>query len=224
MSQQPKVITFLHTSPLHVATFEELVTELAPGTLTVHIVKEALLAEARVQGITAAVAAQVVAAIEAGARQDTVILCTCSTIGACAESVILPTGQPVLRVDRAMAERAVAVGGRITVAAALESTLRPTRQLLEEVAAAAGKAVVITDCFCVGAWEKFEAGDLPGYHHAIAAALQAIEDAGDVIVLAQASMAPAALLCPDIKVPILSSPRLGVEKALKLLSTTTTLN
>ncbi len=45
--QQPKGITFLHTSPLHVATFEELVTELAPGTPTVPIVKEALLAEAR---------------------------------------------------------------------------------------------------------------------------------------------------------------------------------
>lgn len=214
--QRPTGIAFLHTSPVHVATFEALVAELAPGTRTVHIVDEALLAAARVQGITAEVAAQVAAALTKGARQSAVLLCTCSTIGACAESIGLPAGQPVLRVDRAMAERAVALGSRITLAAALESTLPPTRQLLEEVAEAAGNPVVIMDCFCAGAWEKFEAGDLPGYHRAIAKTLQAVTDPGDVIVLAQASMAPAALLCPAIDIPILSSPRLGVEKALAL--------
>ncbi len=216
--QHPKGITFLHTSPVHVATFEELVTALAPGTPTVHIVNEALLTEARRQGITAAVTAQVLAAIEGEAMQDTVILCTCSTIGACAESVTLSAGQPLLRVDRAMAERAVALGNRILVAAALESTLQPTHQLLEEVAAAADKPVVITDCFCAGAWEKFEAGDLAAYYRRIAKTLETLRDPGDVIVLAQASMAPAALLCPGINIPILSSPRLGVEKALALLS------
>ena len=71
-------------------------------------------------------------------------------------------------------------------------------------------------CHVWGAWEKFEAGDWAGYYHTIAEALQAHADCGDVIVLAQASMAPAASLCPQMAIPILSSPRLGVEQALAL--------
>lgn len=38
---------------------------------------------------------------------------------------------------------------------------------------------------------------------------------GDVIVLAQASMADAAQLRPDINIPILTSPRLGVGAAIQ---------
>ena len=61
------------------------------------------------------------------------------------------------------------------------------------------------------------AGDSAGYHAAIAAALAGQRGRGDVIVLAQASMAGAAELCADLGVPILSSPRLGVEAALAAL-------
>ena len=39
-----------------------------------------------------------------------------------------------------------------------------------------------------------------------------------MIVLAQASMAGAAALCPDLAIPILSSPRLGLEAALARLA------
>ncbi len=42
---------------------------------------------------------------------------------------------------------------------------------------------------------------------------------GDVIVLAQASMAPAAQLCSDLSVPVLSSPRLGAEAAIEAYRT-----
>ncbi len=54
-----------------------------------------------------------------------------------------------------------------------------------------------------------------GYWAEIAAALHRDAPAGDVIVLAQASMAGAAALCEDMAVPILSSPRLGLEAALR---------
>ena len=162
-NEADKRIAFLHTSPVHVATFEQLVAELAPGTPTVHIVHESLLAEARATGITAEVTAHVTAAIEEAAAQSAVILCTCSTIGACAEAITPSTGQPVLRVDRAMAERAVTRGSRIVLAAALQSTLTPTRKLLETVAATADKSILITDCFCVGACIRDRIRDGKGY-------------------------------------------------------------
>ena len=176
-----------------------------------HIVDESLLNDARAAGITPALAGRVRERI-AEAGPAATVLCTCSTIGGCAEQA------GALRVDRAMAERAVASGPRIILAATSASTLEPTRRLLEEVAAAAGRPVRIAELLCADAWAWFEAGDQPAYLAAIAAALRANAAAGDVIVLTQASMAGAAALCPDLAVPILSSPRLGLEAALARLS------
>jgi hypothetical protein len=143
------------------------------------------------------------------------VLCTCSTIGGCAEEIGRSAGAPVLRVDRAMAERAVELGPRILVAAALASTLEPTRALLLDAAARAGKTVRIGEVLCDSAWPHFERGDHAGYFAAIAECLRGVASDADVIVLAQASMAGAAALCADLPVPILSSPRLGLEAAIR---------
>ena len=43
-------IAFLHTAEVHVGTFTALVTELAPGTPTAHVVDPDLLATARAAG------------------------------------------------------------------------------------------------------------------------------------------------------------------------------
>lgn len=211
-----KQLVFLHTSPVHIATFDRLVGELAPEIPVQHLVDESLLQEARTTGITAQLAQRVTDRVVDGLGADgAVMLCTCSTIGGCAEAVSQGTERPVLRVDRAMAEKAVALGSHIVVVAALASTLTPTRQLLLEVAAALAKPVQIDEVLCADAWTKFEQGDQAGYLHAIAACLRDYAAKGDVIVLAQASMADAAKLCADLSVPILSSPRLGLEAAIE---------
>jgi len=114
-----------------------------------------------------------------------------------------------------MAEQAVAIGSRIIIAAALRSTLTPTRELILDAANRLGKAVTITEVVSEEAWAHFERGDHGAYLAMIAACLRQAAPAGDVIVLAQASMAGAAACCPDIHVPILSSPRLGLEAAIQ---------
>ncbi len=116
-----------------------------------------------------------------------------------------------------MAEHALTLGRRITIIAALASTLEPTRQLFQSVAEQHGATITINAVLCRAAWDHFERGDLAAYHATIATCLRqsAATEASDVIVLAQASMAGAALLCTDIAIPILSSPRLGVAAALE---------
>lgn len=207
------MLAFLHTSPAHIATFDALLAELAPEVPARHLVEEALLDEARAAGgvgpeLAARVAARARDALAGGALA---LLCTCSTIGASAEAA----GPAVLRVDRPMAARAVALGRRITVAAALASTLGPTGALIREEAARAGAEVQVQTLLCAAAWPAFERGDLPAYHRALAERLRAAPPS-DVIVLAQASMAGAAALCADLPTPILSSPRLGLLAALEL--------
>jgi hypothetical protein len=214
----PKTLTFLHTSPVHIATFDRLLGELAPDLPVRHVVDESLLSEARAAGaITPDLEQRIDATIRGAIEQDaSVVLCTCSTIGGCAEDVGRKTNAPVLRVDRAMAERAIALGPHILVAAALASTLAPTRALLLDAAERAGQIVRISEVLCDSAWAHFEQGDQASYIAAIADCLRGAAGGADVIVLAQASMADAAALYADLPIPILSSPRLGLQAALQV--------
>lgn len=188
-------LTLLHTSPVHVATFDALRDELAPGAELEHVVREDLLADARVDGPEAVAdrVATLVSAYDA-------VLCTCSTIGAVAERA------GALRVDRPLAAAAASHDAPVVVLAALESTLTPTLALLAEEGARDVRAVVVE-----GAWQRWEAGDLDGYHRLVADEADRHPDA--VVVLAQASMAPAAALAAHPRV--LASPRLGLEAALR---------
>ena len=212
-----RMLGFLHTAGTHVATFDALALALDPLLPTRHAVREDLLAAARLHGpddsnVRAGVEEAVRALLAGGA---VVVLCTCSTIGATAEQVGAATGATILRVDRPMAERAVQLGRRIGVVAAVAATLAPTRALLHAAAVRAGRSVEVVEAFCTDAWDRFERGDVPGYLDAIAtAALQAAE-AADVVVLAQASMAPATARLEACPVPVLSSPQLGVEAAVR---------
>ena len=112
-----------------------------------------------------------------------------------------------------MAASAVRQARRIAVVAAVESTIEPTMSLLREEAAAAGTDVAIESLPCFGAWPLFEAGDLDAYHRFIAAHVDGIDESYDIVVLAQATMAPAAALVAD-PTRVRSSPVAAVEAAL----------
>lgn len=179
------------------------------------VVDENLLATARARGV-GAVFPGLGRTLKALAEQTSVILCTCSTLGAAAERFGGVCGARVLRIDRPLAEEAVASGSKLVVIAALESTLEPTRELLETEAARVGKEVALELSLCPDAWRYFESGDEAAYLRAVAAHVDEVAGRGDVIVLAQASMAGAERFVRTSK-PVLSSPRLGVLGALELL-------
>lgn len=209
------MLALLHTSPVHVPVFDALRDEDHPGLRLKHVVAGELLERARAAGpaaVAADVRARVREAVDGGARA---VLCTCSTIGGAAEAAGAGTGVPVLRVDRPMAGAAVAAGPRVVVLAALESTLRPTVALIEEEAGRAGLPVEVRTVLVEGAWERFEAGDPEAYVRRVADAADTVTGA-DVIVLAQASMAPAERLTTT-PLPVLSSPRPGLSAAAGLL-------
>ena len=212
-------IAFLHTAAVHEPTFAGLMARLAPAVPTHHLEDASLLADAMAAGaVTEAIARRLTARLhEAAATGAELIVCTCSTLGGAAEALGRAAGLRVLRIDRAMAEEAVARGRRILIAACLESTIAPTTELLREVAAARGMNPELRALVVEGAWARFEAGDLEGYHATIAQALRRAAGEADVIVLAQASMAPAAERCADLATPILSSPELGLRRALEIL-------
>ncbi|MHC8420113.1 aspartate/glutamate racemase family protein [Streptomyces sp. NB004] len=202
------MLALLHTSPVHVPVFDALRDAAHPGLELRHHVHAELLERARREGpeaVTEAVGDVLRRAVAQGARA---VLCTCSTIGAVAESAA--AGVPVLRVDRPMAATAVAAGPRVVVLAALRSTLAPTAALVEEEAGRAGRPLLLRTRLVEGAWDRFEAGDTEGYLRLVAEAAEAVTaDDADVIVLAQASMA-LAREAARTPVPVLASPALGL--------------
>ncbi|WP_328464746.1 aspartate/glutamate racemase family protein [Actinoplanes sp. NBC_00393] len=205
-------IGFLHTSDVHIATFKQLLAELAPEHEDLHMVDQRLLADAQANGLTPQLASRVEArlgAIEAGGAD--LIVCTCSTIGAIAESRAGSLGVPVLRADRPMAEAAVAAGRRVGVLVTTESTLKPTVDLIWESGVRAGVEVNVVAGRCYSTWQHFESGDLESYYAELADYARQLAPDVDVIVLAQASMAPAAELLRDLHV--LTSPRSAVTAA-----------
>ncbi|MBS1809718.1 MAG: hypothetical protein JST84_16270 [Acidobacteria bacterium] len=210
------MLTLFHTAATNEPLFAALLQEIAPDIPVRHIVDETILPEVRETGITQQIQQRVTNTIlDAVNAGSDVVLCTCSTIGDCAEATRAFTDKPVQRVDRAMAEKAVNTGSRIIVAAALVSTLQPTRELILDAAKQAGKEVELIEVLCASAWPKFVAGDQDAYFADIAEELRKVASTGDVIVLAQASMAGAAALCGDLPIPVLSSPRLGLENAIQ---------
>jgi len=154
----------------------------------------------------------VIAEAENGAA---VVLCTCSTVGPGADDAAKMTATKVMRVDRPMAEDAIRRGGRICVTATVETTLGPTLDLLMEAAEKAGVEADLTPVVFEEARAKLMSGDTESYARIIAEGLHRVAEDSDVIVLAQASMAPALAQCQDIKIPILTSPRSGLEAAIE---------
>ena len=211
-------IAFLHTAAIHIAGFDALAAELAPELTLTHVVREDLLAAAeKAGGITPATSFRtqeaLLALAQGGAR---VVVCTCSTLGAEAEKAAGEADIPVMRIDRPMADRAVREGRRIGICAALRPTLQPTRALIESSAARANRDVEIREFLFDDVWPAFREGRLADYHAGIAARLGEAAEEVDLLVLAQASMAPAIPLAGGLSVPLLSSPRIGFMEAARI--------
>jgi hypothetical protein len=84
-------------------------------------------------------------------------------------------------------------------------------RVLAQEAADARADISVEVSVVAGAWDAFLSGDAEGYRSLVAHAARALSGRCDVVVLAQASMEPAAALLTGLATPILTSPRSAVE-------------
>jgi len=209
-------VGLLHTAEVHVATFNQLIDEVGDvGVVRSHRVDEQLLDEALTQGVDSpSVAAKLLLHLQGLATESDRILCTCSTLAGLAETMTERVGCPIVRVDRPVARVAVASARSVAVAFAVESTVGPTTTLLMDEADRAGRSVEVALIDCSSCWPAFVGGDVNAYLVGVASAVEELVGDADVVVLAQASMEPAARLLAHLQQPVLSSPRLAVEALL----------
>lgn len=220
--QRPRRLALVHTVAGLVPRFRELSAELMPEVETFDIVDETLLRDATTEGrVSLETARRLMAHLAAAEKHGAdAMLVTCSSMGGAVDAARPFASIPLLRVDQAMAERAVDAGSRIGVLATLESTLKPTAELIRRTATEAGREVEVRDRLCEGAFEALRAGDTGRHDELVRAGLSELLGWADVIVLAQASMARVVdqLSEDERRTPILTSPRLGMERMRDLLA------
>ncbi|MFK7855548.1 MAG: hypothetical protein AB8B79_15600 [Granulosicoccus sp.] len=213
-------IAFLHTAEVHLPTFQGLVDKIDATLRVRHEVDESLLEDAIAGGVSPELTKRVNAAMQQASNSGAkIVVCTCSSIGGMAEGTILSDAATSMRVDRPMADQAVENHQRILVVAALESTLEPTRVLLEQSSAMAKKNPDISYQLIEGAWPFFLAGNLEQFYQRIADFIEVEQHNYDCVILAQASMAPVATRIVTERCQLLASPGLGVSAAIDHLST-----
>ncbi len=154
------------------------------------------------------------------------VLITCSTMNRAASSVrraLRPSRVPVVQIDEAMMEEAVARGGRILIVATHGPTVASTQALLRETAARLHREVSLAGAQVEVAFDLLGRGDIAGHNRAIARAIRAAQKRGpiDTVVLAQLSMSVFTLEYPDAEktfgVPVLTSGECGFKRVRALL-------
>ena len=212
----PRQLALIHTVTALVPVFAELTQRLLPGWETFNLVDESLLRNTIRSGVLEPItsrrlAGHVWSAVDAGAEA---VMVTCSSLGPAVDATVPLCPVRLFRVDEAMADAALATGRRIGVLATLTTTLEPTRDLIARRARQQHKDIVLSDAVCAGAFAHLQKGERDRHDEAIAAELARMAPVVDVVVLAQASMARVVDALPPgaVGVPVLSSPRLAVER------------
>ncbi len=209
-------VAFVHTVTSLAPVFGALAEELLPDEEIFHVVDESLLGVTRkVGGLTPTTRRRVLGHLESAAEAGAnVVVVTCSSIGPAVEASREFVSVPVVRIDEPMADEAVRLGRRVGVLATLPTTLEPTADLVARRGAAEVRSQL-----CDGAFDALAAGDREGHDELVREGLRRLAGEVDVVVLAQASMARVTDALPEEErpVPILSSPRLGMEHVARLV-------
>lgn len=215
-----KKIVLLQTSMVSFDVFNRLFGEIIPEARVSNLVDEDLLDTLnRNRGITHSIIQRIcqycVAAEAAGAD---LIFSQCSSTRVAIECARKMVGIPIVMVDDGMTEKAVSMGTRIGVAATAAATLKPTASALAGVAEREGKAIEIKTYLADGALDVLmKEKNRDKHDRLILDLLRAAEQENDVIVLAQGSMVTIEPLLSQVKVPVLTSPKIGVERAREIL-------
>ena len=216
-----KKVGIIHTSFVSVDAIRGLFGEVLPGVELVNIVDDSMLAEVMKNGgVTPAVVARYCSYV-LGLEKLSVdcVLNQCSSVGEVVDIAQQMVRVPIYKIDEPMAEKAVHLGKRITVVATVSSTMGPSVRLVQRTAERLGKAVEVKESLVDGALDiLMKEGNREKHNRLVIERIKSEESCTDVFVLAQGSMIVLSPLLQDIGVPVLTSPRLGVERIKRALA------
>jgi len=192
---------------------------IAPEVCVRNIIDDSLLAEVlEKEGVTTAVKKRICAyVLQAETIGADLIFNQCSSVGEAADIAAQLVDVPLVKIDEKMAEVACKTGDRIGVIATLQTTLGPTVRLVKKTAKKLEKEIQITEKLCEGAFDLLRSGDIKTHNKMVIKGIKELFEKVDVIVCAQGSMVPLLKELGETPIPVLTSPRLGVERAVEVL-------
>ena len=215
-----KTVYVVHTSLVLYADLMDLFAELMPDVRVFNIIDDSLLSDVTRNGdIDAKIVGRMCKYFEAAAANGAdLILTQCSSVGEATDVAARLVAIPVVKIDEAMAEKAVELGRRIAVVGTAKSTMKPSCELVRSKAAAAGRDVEVVGYLVDGALEVLMKEKNREKHNALVlATVRRAEAECDVIVLAQGSMTVLLPELREIRKPVLTSLRMGIEKTRAVL-------
>lgn len=213
-------IACIHTSNVSYYELKDLFYKEAPEVELFNIVDDSLLEEVKTVGhITPAIISRMCTYFKiAESLGADLIFNQCSSVGEASDIASKCVSIPVVKVDEAMAEKAVELGNRIAVIATVASTVAPSSNLVRTKAKLANKNVVVDEVLVDGALDiLMKEKDVEKHNRLVLNAIDKASDDHDVIVLAQGSMTALLPYLGETKVPVLTSPKMGVKKAVDVL-------
>ncbi|WP_066456805.1 aspartate/glutamate racemase family protein [Anaerotruncus rubiinfantis] len=188
-------IAILHTTSATIAPLTAMLKEACPGAQIENFADDSILPMLIQDENTLPYALEKLLCYArfAERQQAQVILSACSSVGEFKQFAAGKISVPIVRIDDPVSDLAATRGGRILVLATLPSTLRPSCGLLRGKAkpGASVEPLLVED-----AYQALISGDKPLHDQLIAKAAADACEKGDVVFLAQASMADAARQLP----------------------------
>ena len=215
-----KSVAIVQTSAVSSAELKALCTEIMPEVKVYQIIDDSLIPEVNANGgPTTAVKRRMYNYYQqAESLGVDAILNQCSSVGEVADAIKPFISVPVVKVDEAMAEKAVSLGKKIAVVATVPTTVGPSVRLVEQKAREMGKEIEIETHLVKDAMMiLIEKGDVETHNKMVLGEVEAAAESCDVVVLAQGSMTVLLPLLGHIQKPVLTSPRLGVERVKEVL-------
>lgn len=212
-----KRMAVLHTSFVFTnvePVFKDLFKELIPDVEVIDFVDSHILADVRKVGHVEPrhIQRMCYMAQAAEAAGADLIFSACSSLGPSMDVARKLVNVPIIKIDDAMTQRAVALGSKIGVMATVPTTLQPTVDLIQQWAQAVGKSVEAKQYLCEGAFDILMGGNRDRHDQMVLDGACELAPQVDLIVLAQASMSRLApMLSEKTGKQVLSSPRLAAE-------------
>ena len=209
-----KSVAIVQTSAVSSAELKALCDELMPDVQVYQIIDDSLIKEVNANGgPTYGVKRRLYQYYQqAESLGVDAILNQCSSVGEVADAIRPFISVPIVKIDEAMARKAVSMGKKIAVVATVATTTGPSVRLIENEAKKMGKDVEVElhrvkDAMMI----RIEKGDVENHNKMVLHEVETAAENADVVVLAQGSMTVLLPLLGHIQKPVLTSPRLGVE-------------
>lgn len=134
------------------------------------------------------------------------IVNSCSTAGEIADIYRNDVHIPVIKIDEPMAEAAAAAGTNIALVATVETTLGPSRRLIEKAGKKIGRTVHCEEFLQTAAWTALSSGNKAEHNRLLLETIRTLDEKDyDAIVLAQVSMRELLPELTGMKTPVLTS-------------------